>query len=121
MICYKYTHAFISEIMAVTKYIRPTGVLDLGSRAESLCSRGNGPVENHCTAGPAAAPSAPSSSASNFLELVLVCQSDEHSKNLLSMSRLQVTKAFSKESLSKTQEQQWPNGVLIGHLKFGSS
>lgn len=84
MICYKYTHAFISEIMAVTKYIRQTGVLDLGSRAESLCSwRGNGPVENHCTAGPAAAPSALSSLASNFLEHVLVCQSDEHSKNLL--------------------------------------
>lgn len=35
MVCYKYTHAFISEIMAVTKYIRPTGVLALGSRAES--------------------------------------------------------------------------------------
>lgn len=83
MICYKYTHAFISEIMAVTNYIRPTGVLDLGSCAESLCSRGNGPVEDRRTAGPAAAPRALSSLASNFPELVLVCRSDEHSKNLV--------------------------------------
>lgn len=106
MICYKYTHAFISEIMAVTKYIRQTGVLDSGSCAESLCSRGNGPIENHRTAGPAAAPNALSSLASNFLELVLVCQSDEHSKNLLQMSSLQVTKAFSKESLSEWGSHQ---------------
>lgn len=123
MICYKYTHAFISEIMAVTKYIGPTGVLDLGSRAESQCWRGNGPAENRRTAGPAAAPRALSSLASNFLELVLVCQSDEHSKNLLQMSRLQVTKAFAKESLSKwgSHQQGWPNEVLIRPVKSGSS
>lgn len=120
MICYKYTDAFISEIMAVTKYIRRTGVLDLGSCAESLCSRGNGPVENHRTAGPAAVPNALSSLASNFLELVLACQSDEHSKNLLKMCRLQVTKAVSKESLSKrrSHQQPWPSEVLIRQVKF---
>lgn len=58
-------------------------------------------MENHCTAGPAAAPSALSSLASNFLELVLVCQNDEHSKNSFPGSPLQVKKIFAKESLSR--------------------
>lgn len=71
-------------------------------------------MENHCTAGPAAAPSAPSSLASNFLELVLFAKMMNVQELVSNEPTASEKDPFQGVFIEVcNQWQQWPTEVLI--------